>query len=229
MHFLHGYNSTRTTRTCYSAIQQCVLVAVRSLLNVQPCIRCNTHLHRNARNCPVIGAFSAGSSFSDSRHGALSPEASDTTPSGGKNLSPALARALAKKAKAAGQSPARLTPGDGGAPSPGALVNQSPRTPVSAAVDQQNAHHGRAVPLDEEEDLEVCPCFRFVHRTRVARFLNNQKGTAGQHPHESIGRQSVTACIVPLATSIRRLAKRVICVHAGASSSRDRGTCEARG
>lgn len=98
---------------------------------------------------------SAGSSFGDSRHGALSPEASDTTPSGGKNLSPALARALAKKAKAAGQSPARLAPGEGGAPSPGALVNQSPRTPVSTAVDQQNAHHGRAAPLDEEEDLEV--------------------------------------------------------------------------
>lgn len=104
--------------------------------------------------------MTAGSSFSD-RPGALSPEASDTTAGGGKNLSPALARALAKKAKASGQSPAPISPNSGPAP-PGAMVNQSPRTPVSAAADQQNAHHGRAGPLDEDEDLEVCST---LHRT----------------------------------------------------------------
>lgn len=115
-----------------------------------------------------VTVHAAVSSFGDSRAGALSPEASDTTT--GKNLSPALARALAKKAKAAGQSPGRAHSGDAG-PSPGAMVHQSPRTPVSAAVDQQNAHHGRAGPLDEDEDLEVCivhTCFYFSQRNLCA-------------------------------------------------------------
>jgi hypothetical protein len=94
----------------------------------------------------------SASSMGDGRRGAMSPDMSETTP--GKNLSPALARALAKKAKAAaGSASARTT--EDGAPSPAALSQQSPRTPVMTSADQTNAHNGKAGPLAGDEEIEV--------------------------------------------------------------------------
>jgi hypothetical protein len=108
------------------------------------------------------------SSIGDGRRGAISPELSETTPA--KNLSPALARALAKKAKAAGLSSARST--EDGAPSPAALNQQSPRTPGLTSADQTDAHHGKVGTLNGDEELAVLSLIFLYHSCiRAGRLL----------------------------------------------------------